>query len=47
MIKEDHKITAAILSKKLNKGIATVKRELKRLKDNGYISRIGSDKTGS
>jgi predicted HTH transcriptional regulator len=47
LIKKDKKITAIILSKKLNKGIATIKRELKRLKDDGYISRVGSDKTGS
>jgi predicted HTH transcriptional regulator len=47
MIRKDNKITAIILAKKLNKGIATIKRELKRLKENGYISRVGSDKTGS
>ncbi|MDR1234566.1 MAG: Fic family protein [Mycoplasmataceae bacterium] len=47
LIKQDNKVTTNILSKKLNKGSATIKRELRRLKEKGYISRIGSDKTGS
>jgi fido (protein-threonine AMPylation protein) len=46
LIQKDHKITAAKLAEQLNVGIATVKRELKRLKDSGQIERIGSDKTG-
>jgi fido (protein-threonine AMPylation protein) len=46
LIQQDSKITANILSRKLGIGIATVKREIKRLKDNGQIVRIGSDKTG-
>ena len=46
LIQKDNKITAAKLAKQLNIGIATVKRELKRLKDSGQIERIGSDKTG-
>ena len=46
LIQKDNKITAAKLSEHLGLGIATVKRELKRLKDNRQIERIGSDKTG-
>jgi predicted transcriptional regulator len=47
LICNNNKITALELSRKLSKGIATVKRELKRLKDDGYITRVGSDKAGS
>ena len=46
LIEEDNKITAAKLAEQLGVGVATVKRELKRLKDRGQIERIGSDKTG-
>jgi fido (protein-threonine AMPylation protein) len=46
LIQKDNKITAAKLAEQLGIGIATVKRELKRLKDSGKIERIGSDKTG-
>jgi fido (protein-threonine AMPylation protein) len=46
LIKNNNKITANEISTKLSKGIATIKRELKRLKDNGEIERVGSDKTG-
>jgi predicted HTH transcriptional regulator len=46
LIMKDNQITANMLSKMLNKGVATIKRELKRLKENGYIKREGSDKTG-
>jgi fido (protein-threonine AMPylation protein)/DNA-binding transcriptional ArsR family regulator len=46
LIQKDNKITAAKLSGQLGVSIATVKRELKRLKDNGQIERIGSDKIG-
>jgi predicted HTH transcriptional regulator len=46
LIQKDKKITAAKLAGQLGVGIATIKRELKRLKDSGQIERIGSDKTG-
>ena len=45
-IQKDSKITAVKLAKQLGVGIATVKRELKRLKESRQIERIGSDKTG-
>ncbi|MDR2091297.1 MAG: Fic family protein [Clostridiales bacterium] len=47
LIEKNEKITAVLLAEKLKKGTATVKRQLKNLKENGYIERIGSDKTGS
>ena len=46
LIQKDNKITAVKLSEQLGVGIATVKRELKRLKNSGQITRVGSDKTG-
>ena len=46
LIQKDNKITAAKLAEQLGLGIATIKRELKRLKDSGQIERIGSDKKG-
>jgi predicted HTH transcriptional regulator len=46
LIKSEPKITAVALSEKLSIGIATVKRATKRLKENGIIARVGSDKTG-
>ena len=46
LIEKDNKITAAKLAEQLGVGIATIKRELKRLKDSGQIERLGSDKTG-
>ncbi|MDR2828238.1 MAG: Fic family protein, partial [Acholeplasmatales bacterium] len=46
LILKNNKITAIELSNKLNKGIVTIKRELKRLKENNLIERVGSDKTG-
>ena len=46
LIEKDNKITAAKLAEQLGIGIATVKRELKRLKARGQIERLGSDKTG-
>ena len=46
LIQQNPKITATKLAEQLGIGIATVKRELKRLKNNGQIERIGSDKTG-
>jgi predicted HTH transcriptional regulator len=46
LIAKDNAITATKLANKLGKGIATIKRKLKRLKDNCSIIREGSDKTG-
>ncbi|MDR2206900.1 MAG: Fic family protein [Flavobacteriaceae bacterium] len=46
LIKANPTITAEEIRIKLNIGIATAKRKIKKLKDNGKIERIGSDKTG-
>jgi predicted HTH transcriptional regulator len=46
LIKKDNKITTAKIAEILHIGIATVKREIKRLKDEGIISREGADKNG-
>jgi predicted HTH transcriptional regulator len=43
---KDSNITAERLVEKLSIGIATVKRKIKKLKEEGKIERIGSDKTG-
>jgi len=47
LIQKDNRITAAKLAEQLGLGIATIKRELKRLKDSGQIERVGSDKKGN
>lgn len=47
LIKANPNITASAIAEKLGVGIATAKRRIKALKDNGIIVRIGSDKTGS
>jgi len=39
-------ITTEKLAEKLNISIATVKRRIKKLKDEGVLTRVGSDKTG-
>lgn len=39
-------ITASGIAERLGIGIATAKRRIKALKDNGIIKRVGSDKTG-
>ena len=46
LIKKMPKITSTKIAENLGVGIATVKREIKRLKDSGCIERVGSDKTG-
>ncbi|MDR1196024.1 MAG: winged helix-turn-helix transcriptional regulator [Endomicrobium sp.] len=46
LIKKEPNIPAAMLASKSGFGIATVKRHIKKLKESGVISRIGSDKTG-
>lgn len=47
LIKANPNITASAIAEKLGVGIATAKRRIMALKDNGIIVRIGSDKTGS
>lgn len=47
LILENPKITANSIAERLGIGIATAKRRIKVLKDNGIIARVGSDKTGS
>jgi len=45
-IQSNPKITGKQLSEQLGIGIRTVRREVKRLKDEHYIERVGSDKSG-
>jgi fido (protein-threonine AMPylation protein)/ribosomal protein S25 len=45
-IKKESRITAVEIASKLELSLATVKRHIKRLKENGEIERVGSDKTG-
>ena len=47
LMAKDNKITAVKLAASLGVSVITVKREIKRLKNNGIIERIGSDKTGA
>ena len=47
LIKNNNSITATEISEHLGMSLRTVKRKIKDLKDNGYIKRVGSDKTGS
>ncbi|MBU3714156.1 MAG: HTH domain-containing protein [Ferruginibacter sp.] len=46
LIKQNNKITAKEISERLNVSLSTVRRNIKELRDNGKIERIGSDKTG-
>ncbi len=46
LIKENNKITAEEISKRLKISLSTAKRKIKDLKEAGKIERIGSDKTG-
>ncbi|MCL2335577.1 MAG: Fic family protein [Endomicrobia bacterium] len=46
LINKEPSVTATTLSEKTGLGIATVKRHIKKLKDGGFIERIGSDKAG-
>jgi len=46
LIKTTPNITAVKIAEKTGLGTATVKREIKRLKECGTIERTGSDKTG-
>lgn len=46
LIKENNKITATEICKRLQISLSTAKRRIKELKKSGRIERIGSDKTG-
>lgn len=46
LLKGNPQTTAKDIARSLNIGVATAKRRLKKLKENGIIERIGSDKTG-
>ena len=46
LIKLNNNITASGISEQMKISLSTAKRKLKELKENGYIERIGSDKTG-
>lgn len=46
LIKQNNRITSSEISEKLNISISTAKRKIKELKEEGIISRIGSDKSG-
>ncbi len=47
LIKQNNKITANEISESLKISLSTTKREIKKLKEQGVIERVGSDKTGS
>lgn len=46
LIKQNKHITASEIGQRLNLNLATVKRKMKELKNNGQLERVGSDKTG-
>ena len=46
LIKKDNNITTDALSEKTGKSLRTISREIKNLRDLGYIERIGSNKKG-
>ena len=46
LIKLNNNITASGISEQLKISMSTAKRRLQELKENGYIERIGSDKSG-
>ena len=46
LMKRNNKITATEISEHLNISLSTAKRKIKKLKENGIIERVGSDKTG-
>lgn len=46
LIDNDKYLTQEELSKILGKGRSTIAKNIKILKDNGYLDRIGSDKNG-
>ncbi len=46
LIKQNKNITATQISEQLKISLSTAKRKIKKLKEQGFIKRIGSDKTG-
>lgn len=46
LIKENNSITMDELAKKICKDRETISMNIKSLKDNGIVKRIGSDKSG-
>lgn len=46
LIEQNRDITRKMLAKELNLSMSAIASNLKKLKDNGYIERIGSDKYG-
>jgi len=46
LIRQNNNITAIEISKQLNISLSTVKRKIKKLKEQNRIERIGSDKAG-
>jgi len=46
LIQDNPKIIGEQLAQQLGMSLRTVRREMKRLKDEGYIERVGSDKAG-
>ncbi len=46
LIKQNNKITATEISKRLKMSLSTAKRKIKELKEQGKIERMGSDKNG-
>ncbi len=46
LIKQNNKITAGEISERLKISLSTAKRKVKKLREQGRIERIGSDKTG-
>lgn len=46
LIRQDNKITATEISKRLNVSLSTVRRRIKELKAQNLIARMGSDKAG-
>lgn len=46
LIKENNRITATEVSRRLKISLSTVKRRIKELKENGKVERVGSDRTG-
>jgi predicted HTH transcriptional regulator len=47
LIKDDQKITYEEMAEKLKVSVVTIKREVKKLKDNKFLEREESDKSGS
>ena len=46
LISQDKNITATEISQRLNMSLSTVRRKIKNLKEDGFVERVGSDKTG-